>query len=238
LLNNQAVHAIKGERAFYKPVKSVLCNTSNPRQIARAFRDQLGLNEIYIADLNAIQNSSQSIHRNLIENLSSIENIDVILDVGVSDVKNISKWLDLGIHKIVVGSETLNTLDALKEIPAMIDRNRIVFSLDCHDGRILSKCPDLQALPPLETLKIIQSFGWQEIILLDLARVGSSYGANRSLVVEVRANFPNLSLLVGGGITGREEIKELNSLGVGGVLVATVFHQGTIGPQHLPELIL
>jgi phosphoribosylformimino-5-aminoimidazole carboxamide ribotide isomerase len=236
LQNNQAVHAVKGDRLNYKPVKSVLCDTSDPLEIARAFRDRLGLDEIYIADLDAIRDSSRSNHRNLIENLFSRENIDIILDAGISDIQKIPEWLDAGIHKIVIGSETLNTLDTIKEIPAVVDPNRIIFSLDCRDGRVLSKCPDLSKLSPLKILKILQSSGWQEIILLDLARVGSCYGINRSLTVDIRVNFPYLTLLVGGGIASLEEIKELNSLGVSGILVATVLHQGIIGPRHIPEL--
>ena len=54
LLDGRVVQAIKGEREQYKPVKSVLCDTSEPVDVARAFRDQLGLSEIYIADLDAI----------------------------------------------------------------------------------------------------------------------------------------------------------------------------------------
>jgi len=238
LLNNQAVHALKGDRRNYKPLKSVLCDTPDPLEIARAYRDLLGLNEIYIADLDAIQDSSQSNHRNLLETLFSRENTDIILDAGISDTRNISQWLDLGTHKIVVGSETLKTLDALKEIPAEIDPDRMIFSLDFRDGRILSNCPDLSNLSPLKILEILQSSGWQEIILLDLTRVGSGYGIDYSLAVEVRATFPDLILLVGGGITGPEEIKELDSLGTAGVLVATVLHNGIIGPQHLPGLNL
>jgi phosphoribosylformimino-5-aminoimidazole carboxamide ribotide isomerase len=236
LQNNRAVHAVKGDRRNYKPVKSVLCNTSDPLELARAFRDRLGLDEIYIADLDAIRDSSRSNHRNLIENLFSRENIDIILDAGISDTQKISEWIDAGIHKIVIGSETLNTLDTVKEISAVVDPNRMIFSLDCRDGRVLSKCPELSSLSPLKILKILQSSGWREIILLDLARVGSGYGIDRSLVADVRVNFPNLTLLVGGGIAGLEEIKELNSLGVSGILVATVLHQGIIGPQHIPEL--
>jgi len=236
LQNNQAVHAVKGDRRKYKPVKSVLCDTSDPLEIARAFRDQLGLDEIYIADLDAIRDSSRSNHRNLIESLFSRENIDILLDAGISDTQKISEWLDAGIHKIVIGSETLSTLDTVKEIPAVVDPNRMIFSLDCRGGRVLSKCPDLSNLSPLKILKILQSSGWQEIIILDLARVGSGYGINRTLAADVRVNFPYLTLLVGGGIAGLEEIKELNSLGVSGILVATVLHQGIIGSRNIPEL--
>ena len=42
-----AVHAVRGERERYRPV-------GDPLSLARTFRDALGLDELYVADLDAI----------------------------------------------------------------------------------------------------------------------------------------------------------------------------------------
>lgn len=234
LLNNQAVHAVKGERKYYKPVVSVLCNSSNPLEIARGVRDRLGLNEIYIADLDAIQDSIQTNHRGLIECLASREKIRVLLDAGISNAGDARSWLNTGIYKVIIGAETLGNLDALKEIPSCVDPARLIFSLDCRNGKILSECPGLAVLSPIKALEYLHSSGWREVIILDLARVGSGQGTDHSLITEAQASFPELTLLVGGGITGPEELNRLQSLGIRGALVATALHDGTIGAQHIP----
>ncbi len=159
-----------------------------------------------------------------------------MLDAGVSDVENARAWLGLGVRRIVIGSETLCSWSALQDIPAGIDPNSLVFSLDLRFGKILSRCPALAPMSPLSLMKHLQSFGWKEIILLDLDRVGSSTGADRTLTVEACARFPDLSLLVGGGITSPEELFELKSLGIRGVLAATALHRGTIGAEHISTL--
>jgi phosphoribosylformimino-5-aminoimidazole carboxamide ribotide isomerase len=233
LLNGQAVHAIKGEREKYKPVKSVLCDTPDPVCVARAFRDRLGLNEIYIADLNAIQDSRRTRHRDLIANLAHDERINIILDAGISNAEEAHSWLRLGIRNVVIGAETLRTMHALQEIPAGIDRNRLVFSLDMRAGKILSSCPELAAMSPIDALGNLQSAGWQEVILLDLNRIGSRKGIDRTLVIEARASFPRLKLLAGGGIANAEQLLDLQSLGIAGVLVATAFHRGIITARHI-----
>ena len=235
LLNNQAVHAVKVERKNYKPVVSVLCNSSDPLEIAVEFRDKLGLNEIYIADLDAIQNSDRTKHRNLIEHLSSREGFRILLDAGISDAGEARNLLDTGIYRVIIGAETLKSLDALDEIPSGLDPDRLIFSLDCRNGEILSKCSDLARLSPMRALERLYSSGWRKIILLDLARVGSGRGIDCSLIIEAQARFPKLTLLAGGGIAGPEELSRLQSLGVAGVLVATALHNGTIGPQHHPH---
>ncbi len=236
LLDGQAVHAVRGEREHYRPLKSVLCNSSDPLVVARVFRDQLRLNEIYIADLNAIQSFAQPRHLELINVLVNREEMTIILDAGVSDVENARAWLDLGVRKMVIGTETLRTWDTLQTLPAKLDRERLIFSLDFRAEKILSQCPVLASISPLEVLKHLQSAGWQEIILLDLRRVGSGEGVNRMLVAEARANFPDLGLLLGGGIANPEELTELESLGIAGVLVATALHRGIITVKHLSTL--
>jgi phosphoribosylformimino-5-aminoimidazole carboxamide ribotide isomerase len=87
LLDGLAAHAVKGERSRYRPVKSVLCDTSDPLAIARAFRDRLGLHEIYVADLNAIQGFSPTRHRDIIAALARGEKISILLDAGIPDVE-------------------------------------------------------------------------------------------------------------------------------------------------------
>lgn len=238
LMNNQAVHAAAGERKDYKPVQSLLCRSSDPLEIAGAFRDTLGLDEIYVADLDAIRDRHSKRHGDTIGKLVAREKIRVLLDAGISGPESVGRWLDLGIHKAVVGSETLDDWSALRDIPAAFDGSRLVFSLDCRNGKILSKCPELAAMPPAEAFKHLESSGWREIILLDLARVGSGMGIDRSWIVQAQASLPGLTLLAGGGITGPEELKELHSLGISGVLVATALHNGAIGPQHIRALTL
>jgi phosphoribosylformimino-5-aminoimidazole carboxamide ribotide isomerase len=233
LVDGRVVHAVKGERQYYQPVKSVLCNSHDPITIARAFRDRLKLSEIYIADLDAIQSAGRRNHKEVIAILARKERIHIILDAAVSDMENARAWLDLGVRKVVIGSETLDTWDALRSMPAAIAQDRIVFSLDLRGGKILSRCAALAALSPMKALKRLHSTGWNEVILLDLKRVGSEEGPDSILAARARAAFPDLRLLIGGGISNPEQLAELKAKGMAGVLVATALHRGIILAEHI-----
>jgi phosphoribosylformimino-5-aminoimidazole carboxamide ribotide isomerase len=237
LLGGRVVHAVKGDRQSYQPVKTVLCHSHDPITIAAAFRDRLRLQDIYIADLDAIQSAGCHSHKEVIAILARRERINILLDAGVSDIENARAWLDLGIRKIVIGSETLNTWDALQNIPALITPARLVFSLDLRSGRILSPCTALAALTPMEALKNLRSAGWREIILLDLKRVGSEEGADNILAARARSAFPDLNLLIGGGIANPEQLIELEATGIAGVLIATALHRGIIRPEHISQFV-
>jgi phosphoribosylformimino-5-aminoimidazole carboxamide ribotide isomerase len=236
LLDSRVVHAVRGERKHYKPVKSVLCQIPDPLAVASAFRNQLGLKEIYIADLNAIQGIPLSSHRELIVSLAHRERMEIILDAGIADVEDARDWLALGVHKAVVGAETLGNLDELWRIPANLDPGRLVFSLDMRGGKVLSRIPDLAAMPVSDLLEQLRSAGWQEIILLDLSLVGSGEGTSFQLASEAQARFPELSLLVGGGIAGIEELLKLKAAGIAGVLLATALHSGAITSKQIADI--
>ena len=49
-----AVHAVRGERERYRPVRSRIAAGSDPVELTRAVRDRFGLDEVYVADLDAI----------------------------------------------------------------------------------------------------------------------------------------------------------------------------------------
>ena len=233
LLHGQVVHAVKGVRKNYKPIKSVLCDTPDPLKMSSAFHTLLGLNEVYIADLDAIQDPLKIHNRKIIADIARREGMDVLLDAGVSNMEDVRELIDCGVCKVVIGSETLQTLDAVQNIPSRTNRDHLIFSLDLHDGKILSQCPALSEMKPMEAMKRLASAGWQEVILLNLKRVGSGEGIETSLVRELRTKLPDLRLLLGGGIANPEELAALKSLGVSGVMTASALHQGTITARHL-----
>lgn len=238
LLGGRAVHAVRGERARYQPVRSVLCETSNPISIAEAF-GRLGLDELYIADLDAIVGngergeSGRAGHRNLIAEIAACEGRRILLDAGVSDIAAAEEWADSGIDKIVVGSETLGAWSDLDRIIARIGAPRVVFSLDLRGGTILSRSHALRSMRPVEALGRLRAEGCAEVIILDLLRVGSEQGVDRELLAELRAALPDLDLLIGGGVSGPDDLAALEALSVSGVLVATALHNGSISADHL-----
>jgi phosphoribosylformimino-5-aminoimidazole carboxamide ribotide isomerase len=233
LFNSQAVHAVRGERSHYKPVKSLLCKAPDPIAIARVFRDKFGLSEIYIADLNAIQGTSSAGHRNLIEKLVSIEGMKIMLDSGAADIESARNWLELGIHKAVIGAETLKSSEDLKKIPEFISPDRLTFSLDMRSGKVISLCPEIALMPAMNLLEVLRISGWHEILMLDLNRVGSGEGTVFSLASETRSKFSDLELLIGGGIAGFEELLKLKAIGIDGVLLATALHAGAITAEQI-----
>ncbi len=244
-----AVHAVRGERERYRPVHSAIGgDDGDALALARGFRNALGLEEIYVADLDAIVGESEHAagsggaaigdaagdHRALLRALAG--EARVMVDAGVSEPARAQALLDLGVHRVIVGTETLSGPAALDRLVAELPDGALVLSVDLRDGRVLSPDPQLAGLPATDALVRLQRAGLREAIVLDLARVGSGAGPDVALIAELHAAFPGLELLAGGGVRDVEDLRALEAAGAAGALVATALHRGVIGPRELAEL--
>jgi phosphoribosylformimino-5-aminoimidazole carboxamide ribotide isomerase len=234
LKNGIAVHAVRGERQTYRPVVSVLSPDADPVKVAAGFRDQFGFTELYVADLDAIL--GQGNQHSLIRTLALHSEMILIVDAGAANVEGVRRILDLGARKVIIGAETLTNWEAATAILDSFPQEKLVFSLDMRAGKVLSAYQPLSAMRPIEALDKLFQAGWKEIVLLDLARVGAQSGIDLDLLGKARHDFPELTLLVGGGVRDVNDLVALRSLGVDGVLIATIIHRGILSRQQVLSL--
>jgi phosphoribosylformimino-5-aminoimidazole carboxamide ribotide isomerase len=233
LKDGTAVHAVRGERERYRPVRSVLAgDDGDPLALVRAFRDELGLDELYVADLDAIAGASG--HSALLSALA--REARVMVDAGVSEPAPARARLDLGAHRVIVGTETLRGVDALDRLLAELPDDAVTLSVDLREGRTLSPNPQIAGLPALDAVTRLHRGGLREAIVLDLARVGSGAGPDVALIAAIHGAFPDLELLAGGGVRDVEDLRALDAAGAAGALVATALHSGVIGQRELADL--
>ena len=211
---------MRGERERYRPV-------GDPLSLARAFRSEFGLDELYVADLDAI--GGRGGNRSIIGALA--REARVMVDAGISAPEGARTLLELGVHRVVVGTATLPGPEALDRLLAAAPE--LVLSVDLRDGRTLSPDRRLAGLSPLAAMERLQRPRLREAIMLDLARVGSGAGPDLSPIAEIHAAYPGLQLLAGGGVRDAEDLHALERAGASGALVATALHRRVIGPEEL-----
>jgi phosphoribosylformimino-5-aminoimidazole carboxamide ribotide isomerase len=229
-----AVHAVRGQRERYRPVHSIIAgDDGDPLALARAFRAQLGLDELYVADLDAIAGAGDG-HAALIATLA--REARLMVDAGVSNAARARALLDRGAHRVIVGTETLSGTEALDRLLAELPDGAVILSVDLREGRLLSPDAQLAGQPALDALTRLRRPGLREAIVLDLARVGSGAGPDVALIATMRAAFPDLELLAAGGVRDVDDLHALEAAGAAGALVATAVHRGVIGRRELSAL--
>jgi phosphoribosylformimino-5-aminoimidazole carboxamide ribotide isomerase len=228
-----AVHAVRGERERYRPVRSRIAAGSDAVELTRAVRDGFGLDEVYVADLDAIAGGAGNA-----EVVAAVAaEAHAMVDAGTSTARAVARVLDLGAARVIVGTESLPGVEAFRALRAALPDAPLVVSLDLLAGRVLSPDAALAGLHPAEALARLVDAGAREAIVLDLARVGSGEGPDTALLADLHARQADVDLLAGGGVRDASDLRALADAGAAGALVATALHGGAIAAGEVRALV-
>lgn len=229
VLNGIAVHAKRGERKQYQPLKSILCKSVNPLDIASTFESS-GFNTLYLADLDAILGKPANF--SLYQQIMTQTSLELMVDAGIADITKASRVLAAEVTKIVIGSETLRSLDFVKQAVKSFGEDKVVVSIDLKEDKVLSVSETVASMDAISFAQKLGNIGINQIILLDLNRVGTEHGINMTILRNILEKT-GVEVLVGGGIRSLQELEKLRKLGVSGALVATVLHNGKLKVDEL-----
>lgn len=230
ILNSEAVHAVKGERDKYYPLKSPLFKTTHPLEIVSTIIDQFSLKQFYIADLDAIIYKKPNI--TLIQKILEVQGIEVIIDPGIKNVQQLKIFSNIKLHNIILGLESIQNFQVIKESFNFFDNDKIVVSIDMYKEKLFTNIEKIRNMTPLDLIRKLDRIGIKNIILLDLYRVGQKLGGISPLYLKINNDFSG-DVLVGGGIKDLDDIKEYYDNSFSGVLVGTSIYDGTINIKNL-----
>lgn len=233
ILNSRAVHAIKGDRENYKPLKSGLFETTDPTNIIKTLNKKYNFNEFYIADLDSILKKKLNIQ--ILKQIGNIENVKIIIDPGIVTPKEIKNFTQINFRALILGLETIENLKTINKSIEFLGINKVIVSIDMYKGKILSNAKEFKNYPMLNVIEKIEMLGVKTLILLDLFRVGLKLGGVPQLYIDILQNF-NGDIYVGGGIKNLNDILQYKDEGFSGVLIATALYDGTIEIEKLKAI--
>jgi len=237
LLNGAVVRGVAGRRKQYRPIESQIAADSQPATVARAFASDFGFDTAYVADLDAIRHGRPEVAdwRQI-----AAAGLTLWLDAGIGTAATaenaLTRLAEAGIDaRLVVGLESLESAAELSAIRELCDNRPPIFSLDLRAGQPLTRIRCWQNLAPLELAKIALATGYRDLIVLDLADVGTNSGT-RTLdlcrqIVALTA-FP-ANLVAGGGVRSLADLKVLELAGCSAALVASALHDGRLTPADI-----
>ena len=167
-MHGQVVRAERGQRALYRPIASRLCDGAEPAMVARALVAHCAAQQLYVADLDALQGGAAQIGA-LRAVLQALPQVEVWLDAGFADRGG------LGSAATTTRRRTRRAWSAssaasrcARARPSRVRHviAQAVLSLDRRDGRRLDAagCWDLPALWP------------RRVIVMTLEQVGADAG--------------------------------------------------------------
>jgi phosphoribosylformimino-5-aminoimidazole carboxamide ribotide isomerase len=231
LMNGVVVRGVRGHRQQYQPLVSRLTTSVQPLDVASAIRGHFGLNEFYLADLDAILGKPPSL--NLVRKMLD-KGLRLWVDAGIGvDARHIAALAEVGVQQIIAGLESLEGPAQLQELVALHGASRLVFSLDMSEGKALARASWIDARP-WDIARQAIDVGVRRMLVLDLAAVGANQGTlSAELCAELRSAYPSLEIATGGGIRDVADLRALSQMGIDNVLIASALHDGRLTAEDL-----
>ncbi|KIG10197.1 HisA/HisF-related TIM barrel protein [Caballeronia concitans] len=224
LLDGHVVHAVRGERSRYRPIRSSLCATSDPIDIAHAMLHATGARTLYVADLGAILDRGAHVDVLAALCVALGEDVAIWLDAGFSDFASMRALFERVSLRCggaaaslvpVFGTETLTDARAIAEADAA--GYEPILSLDYRGGRALGASHGDSAWWPAR------------VIVMTLDRVGAHDGPDMDTFGSVRAAAGERCLIGAGGVRHGDDVALVGHAGAWGWLVGSAIHELRLG---------
>jgi uncharacterized protein related to proFAR isomerase len=222
LMQGRVVHAVRGDRAAYQPVRSALCAGSDPVVVARALCAASAAHSLYGADLDALQGGAVQ-WRAWAAVLQALPSVGLWLDAGFADA---------------VAAQRLHA-----ELPADAARRVVpVFASEALTDATQALAPGhILSLDRRDGLRLDAAGWWdapqrwpRRIIAMTLERVGAGAGPDLETLAALRRRAPQALVIGAGGIRDAADLQRAADAGAHAWLVASALHEGRLNGA-MPE---
>ena len=233
--NGTAVRAVAGERSQYRAIDSLWTTSAEPAEVLNALERHFQCHVCYVADLDAIER--QPLNHGTIAEMVRI-GVALIVDAGATAVEQIEALLETGVRQVVLSSESMHDLTQVEAMIRSFGSASLIFSLDLKHGKLLVNDPAWQGKSPLDLVRFVIERGIRELIVLDLAAVGTGLGIPTLLLCQdIRRMSPDIRIISGGGVDSAACVADAAQAGLDGLLIASALHDGRLTADDLAEYL-
>ncbi|MDG2268762.1 MAG: 1-(5-phosphoribosyl)-5-[(5-phosphoribosylamino)methylideneamino]imidazole-4-carboxamide isomerase [Alphaproteobacteria bacterium] len=188
---------------------------SDPVSRAKSFLIS-GCSWLHLVDLNgAFQ--GKPVNQKAVENIIKNVDINIQLGGGIRNLKTIDLWINTGINRVILGTMALTKPDlvisACKKYPG-----KIAVGIDAREGMVAVEGWVKQTkIKALDLVKTFEDVGVSAIIYTDINRDGILTGPAINETIELAESI-NIPVIVSGGVSSIEDIKEIQSKHCSGIM--------------------
>lgn len=199
--------------------------SDDPLEQAVIFK-HLGVKSVHITDLDG-SFCGHLCNLRVIQEMLELSGLAIELVGGIRSMENIDTLIDLGVSRVVVGVQVLRDKELTKKAFEKYGE-KILPGIDARDGMV--------AIEGFETslgktaamvLKEIKAMRINKIIYTDLRRYGSMKGPNFQGIEEM-VETSGMEIVVAGGISDYQALRRLKDIGVAGAVIGKAIYSGNI----------
>jgi phosphoribosylformimino-5-aminoimidazole carboxamide ribotide isomerase len=193
-----------------------------------------GIDHIHIIDLNGAKGDTSN--EEFIFNATRKNKLKIQLGGGIRTVEKIEKLFLNGIYRVIVGTVAVTDPLFLKLLKEKVDPEKVIIAIDILDEVI--KYNGWLESSPIKLNEYIDQclkLGYNRFLCTDISKDGKLQGSSISLYKKLLTSFNDISLIASGGISGMNDINELEEIKPESVVVGKAIYEGKISIAEISK---
>ena len=228
IIDGKCVRLVQGQ---YQQKKTY---SDQPLQVARHFAG-LGVRRLHLVDLDGAK-AGKVVNLDILQSIA--EDTPLVIDFGggIKSDEDIQSVFDAGAAMITAGSIAVRDRAKVEKWLMQYGPAKIILGADTRDGKIsINAWQEDTTLGIFDFVQRYMDLGIIRLICTDIARDGMLGGTALDLYKALKDRFPTLEIIASGGVSGMEDIRELEQAGIDGVIFGKAFFEGNITSQEIME---
>jgi phosphoribosylformimino-5-aminoimidazole carboxamide ribotide isomerase len=208
----------------------------DPVAMARRWQE-LGASRLHVVDLDGAV-EGRPVNAEVIRDICAALSIPVQLGGGVRDLAGVERALELGVDRVILGTLAARQPQAALEAACRLP-GRVVIGIDAREGMVAVQ--GWTELSRVHFLELAARFDRPEvaaIVFTDIARDGMHTGPNLESTRQL-CQAVSVPVIAAGGVHDLDDVarlKELEPLGLAGVITGRAIYEGTLDLAAALEL--
>ena len=208
----------------------------DPLEVAKMYEAH-GLTHLHLVDLDGAK-AKHVINYKVLQHIAANTNLNIDYGGGIKSDKDINIVLDSGAGKVTLGSVAVTDKDLMLKWLQKYGAGKIILGADVKDNKIaIQGWKNITDIDINDFITDYMQDGIKYVLCTDIAKDGMLKGSSIELYDRLNKHFPQLNFIASGGITNIDEIKQLNDMGLYGVIIGKALYENRIKLDELGRLV-
>jgi phosphoribosylformimino-5-aminoimidazole carboxamide ribotide isomerase len=206
----------------------------NPIDVARQLEDQ-GFKYLHLVDLDGARSSSPK-NLYILNQIALDTNLIIDFGGGIKSEDSLIQSLRSGATQVNIGSLSVRNSNLVKFWIMRYGAEQIIVGADVKDRKLaISGWLEDTEVHIFDFINGFIDNGAKNFVCTDIDRDGMMMGSSIDLYNDIMDHFPDIQLIASGGVSSIDECKQLEDIGVSGIILGKALYEGLIDPFELQK---
>ena len=207
----------------------------DPVIMAKRFEDA-GIKRLHLVDLDGAK-VGKVVNLSVLENLVNKTKLEIDFGGGIKTDEDLKSVLNAGAKWLTIGSLAVKNPEKMKSWIQTYGAELFILGADVRDGNIaISGWLETSNLHWESFMLDYYQSGVRQFLCTDISRDGMLNGPSVDLYKEIMKRFPDCYLIASGGVSGKQDLIDLEEAKIPAVVLGKAIYEGRITLNEIMEM--